>query len=163
MKSINLLILCLVFALVSGCGNGGGNDPPPTSTTNQPANGTISSPSGSVTINVGDSVYFIGEGTDPENDLPLTYLWTFGAGSGVSPSSQQNPGLIQFNNPGVYTVVLTVTDALGNADPTSPTLTVTVSAVSINQPANGTISSPSGNVSDHCRRLGVFHRRGNGS
>ena len=161
MKSINLLILCLVFALVIGCGNGGSNDP--TSTTNQPANGTISSPSGNVTINVGDSVYFTGEGTDPENDLPLTYLWTFGAGSGVSPSSQKDPGLIQFNDPGVYTVVLTVTDALGHADPTPATLTVTVSIVSGNQPANGTISSPSGNVSNHCRRLGVFHRRGNGS
>ena len=93
---------------------------------NQPANGTISSPSGNVTINAGDSAYFTGEGTDPENDLPLTYLWTFGAGSGVLPSSQRDPGLIQFNNPGAYSVVLTVTDGLGHADPTPATLTVTV-------------------------------------
>ena len=104
-------------------------DPTPatlTVTVNQPANSTISSPSGNVTINAGDSAYFTGEGTDPENDLPLTYLWTFGAGSGVSPSSQKDPGLIQFNNPGVYSVVLTVTDGLGYADPTPATLTVTV-------------------------------------
>ena len=104
-------------------------DPTPatlTVTVNQPANSTISSPSGNVTINAGDSAYFTGEGTDPENDLPLTYLWTFGAGSGVSPSSQKDPGLIQFNNPGVYSVVLTVTDGLGHADPTPATLTVTV-------------------------------------
>jgi peptidoglycan/xylan/chitin deacetylase (PgdA/CDA1 family)/lysophospholipase L1-like esterase len=93
---------------------------------NQPADGTISSPLGNVTINVGDSVYFTGEGTDPENDLPLTYLWTFGAGSGVPASSRKDPGLIQFNNPGMYTVVLTVTDGLGQADPTPATLTVTV-------------------------------------
>ena len=35
---------------------------------------------------------FIGEGTDPENDLPLTYLWTFGAGSGVSSSQSEGSG-----------------------------------------------------------------------
>ena len=107
---------------------------------------------------------FTGEGTDPENDLPLTYLWTFGAGSGVSTSSQKDPGRIQFNDPGVYTVELTVTDALGHAEyPTPAALTVTVSIVSGNQPANGTISSPSGNVTIIVGVLGAFHWRGNGS
>jgi hypothetical protein len=39
---------------------------------------------------------------------------------------EQNPGLVTFNNPGVYEVVFKVIDALGVADPTPATVMITV-------------------------------------
>jgi PKD repeat protein/lysophospholipase L1-like esterase len=90
-----------------------------------PPRGAIASPSSDVTIAPGGSVTFSGTATDPENDTPFTYLWTFGTG-GPAPSTQQNPGAVTFANPGVYTVSFTVTDALGNVDPAPPTRTITV-------------------------------------
>jgi hypothetical protein len=71
-----------------------------------------------------------GSGTDPDNNLPLTYLWSFGAGSGLANSNSQNPGSLQFNNPGTFTVAFTVTDASGLADPTPATRTITVQTAS---------------------------------
>jgi len=93
---------------------------------NQPPNGTILTPSGNVTIDAGDWVEFAGNGTDPDGNYPLTYLWQFGAGSGIPNSTQQNPGSVQFNVPGTYTVTFTVTDALGLSDPTPATRTIAV-------------------------------------
>jgi PKD repeat protein len=108
---------------------------------NQAPNGTISTPTGNVTIIAGQSVNFTGTGTDPDNNLPLTYLWNFGGGA-VN-STVQNPGNVVFTTAGTYTVAFTVTDALGLADATPATRTVTVTA---NAAPNGTISAPSGNV-----------------
>ncbi|HZQ22691.1 MAG TPA: PKD domain-containing protein, partial [Terriglobales bacterium] len=113
---------------------------------NQPPNGVINSPPGNVTINAGQTVNFTGSGTDPDNNTPLTYLWNFGAGSGVPNSTQQNPGNVQFNTPGTYTVTFTVTDSLGLSDPTPATVQVTVNAIQVNQAPNGIITSPAGNV-----------------
>ena len=93
-------------------------------------NGVIDSPTGNVTINVGDRVSFAGTGSDPDGNIPLTYLWQFGAGSGVPNSTSQNPGSVQFNVPGTYTVSFTVTDALGLSDPTPATRVVTVQSSS---------------------------------
>lgn len=93
---------------------------------NQAPNGVIVTPSASLTVNAGDSVYFTGAGTDPDDHQPLTCHWNFGAGSTVSASTSLNPGLIRFVTPGVYTVAFTVTDGLGLADPTPDTRTVTV-------------------------------------
>ncbi len=78
-----------------------------------------------MTIAPGQSVSFSGSGTDPENNTPFTYLWTFGAG-GPPNSTAQNPGAVTFPNTGVYTVTFTVTDSLGLADPTPATRTITV-------------------------------------
>ena len=39
-------------------------------------NGVIDLPSGNMTIDLGDRVYFAGTGTD--SDFLLTYLWNFG-------------------------------------------------------------------------------------
>jgi hypothetical protein len=97
---------------------------------NQSPNGTIDLPAQDVTIMVGQTVTFAGTGTDPDNNLPLSYLWTFGTGSGVANSTVQNPGVIQFNAAGSYTVTLTVTDALGLSDPTPATRVVTVNSPS---------------------------------
>jgi hypothetical protein len=93
---------------------------------NQPPDGVIDTPVGNVTINVGGSVEFTGAGTDPDNNTPLTYIWNFGAGSGISNATAEDPGLKQFNTEGVFTVTFTVTDALGLADPTPATRIITV-------------------------------------
>ncbi len=95
-------------------------------TDNQAPNGSISSPSSTVTINAGQTVAFNGSGTDPDGHLPLSYHWSFGSGSGIADSTAQDPGARQFNTPGTHTVRLTVTDALGQADPTAATCTVVV-------------------------------------
>jgi PKD repeat protein len=109
-------------------------------------NGVINTPTGNVTINAGGSVTFTGTGTDPDGNLPLTYRWSFGSGSGIADSTLQNPGSVQFNNPGTYTVTFTVTDALGLADPTPATCVITVSSSTGNQAPDGVINTPTGNV-----------------
>jgi lysophospholipase L1-like esterase len=107
------------------------------SSSNQAPTGVIDSPSSNVTISAGDSVSFAGTGTDPDNTLPLTYRWNFGASSGIPDSTAQDPGSVQFNLPGTYTVTFTVTDASGLADPTPATRTVTVQSP-VNQPPPNT-------------------------
>ena len=42
---------------------------------NQAPNGVIASPSMGMTINAGESVSFSGAGSDPDGNLPLSYLW----------------------------------------------------------------------------------------
>jgi len=79
-------------------------------------NGTIDTPSDNISINIGDSVSFSGTGTDTDNNFPLSYYWNFGEGSGVPDSYVDNPGPVQFNNPGTFTVFFTVSDALGRND-----------------------------------------------
>lgn len=96
-------------------------------TDNQAPDSTITSPASDVTINTGQTVVFAGIGSDPDQHTPLTYRWTFGSGSGVPDSTVQNPGAVQFNVPGTYTVRLVATDSRGQADPTPATRTVTVS------------------------------------
>jgi lysophospholipase L1-like esterase len=79
-----------------------------------------------VSIDAGDAVYFSAEGTDPDSNLPLSYYWTFGTGSGIASSTEKTPGLVRFNTPGQYTVAMTVADGLGLADATPAEVTVTV-------------------------------------
>jgi hypothetical protein len=89
-------------------------------------NGTISGPVGNVTINAGETVTFTGTGSDPDGNLPLSYRWNFGAGSGVSDYLVKDPGVVRFVVPGTYTVTFTVTDSLGLVDPIPATVVVTV-------------------------------------
>ena len=93
---------------------------------NLPAEGQITSPSADVTIPVGGVVDFAGSGTDPEGNLPLTFHWNFGTGSGIADSGSANPGPVQFDIPGTYVVTFTVSDSLGHADPVPSTRVVTV-------------------------------------
>jgi PKD repeat protein len=93
---------------------------------NTAPNGVIDTPAGAVTITAGESVVFTGTGSDADGDLPLSYLWQFGAGSGVAAQSVEDPGAVRFDVPGVYTVTFTVTDARGLADPTPASVVVTV-------------------------------------
>ena len=115
------------------------------SVTNLRPESAINTPTGDITINAGDAVDFSGTGSDPDNNLPMTYLWQFGTGSGLANSTNKDPGLMQFSTPGTYTVSFTVTDSLGLADATPATRTITVQSTA-NQPPNGTITSPSGSV-----------------
>ena len=104
---------------------------------NQAPEGVIQSPSGDVTIPVGGTVSFTGSGNDPDGNLPLSYWWQFGAGSGVPDSTLQDPGAVQFNNPGTYQVTLRVTDSLGLADPTPASRSITVGSSSPVIPQTG--------------------------
>ncbi|HWP93828.1 MAG TPA: GDSL-type esterase/lipase family protein, partial [Thermodesulfobacteriota bacterium] len=82
-------------------------------------------PGGNVTINVGETVSFTGTGNDPDNNLPLSYLWDFGD-QAIADSTQEDPGVVQFNNVGTFTVTFTVTDSLGLPDPTPAQIVVDV-------------------------------------
>jgi PKD repeat protein len=97
-----------------------------TSPANQPPVATIGAPAGNVTVAQGGTVNFQGSGTDPNNNLPLTYNWNFGGGA--ANSTAQNPGAVTFNTAGTFTVSFTATDSLGLAS-TPVTRIVTVMGV----------------------------------
>jgi PKD repeat protein len=114
-----------------------------TVTANQAPNGVIDTPTANVTIAAGQSVNFTGTGSDPNNNLPLTFAWNFGGGA--TNSTVEDPGAVVFSSAGTFTVTFTVTDALGLADPTPATRTVTVTGAA-NQAPNGVIDTPTANV-----------------
>lgn len=115
----------------------------PFGTSNSPPQGTITSPAADQTIAVGDSVVFFSVGQDQDNNVPLSYQWNF---DGAAPNmSAQNPGVVRFTKGGIYTVAMTVTDALGLADPTPDIRTIHVGHIGVNDPPVGTITSPVGN------------------
>ncbi len=89
--------------------------------------GTIDSPTGNITISEGGIVAFAGTGSDPDQNLPLSYRWHFGDPA-IADVFVEDPGQIQFHTVGTYTVTLTVTDALGKVDPTPASRTITVQA-----------------------------------
>jgi PKD repeat protein len=68
------------------------------------------------------AVSFDGQASsDPDGDLPLTYVWDFGDGTGGVGATPEHSYLLD----GVYTVILTVTDAKGAAsEPASTTATI---------------------------------------
>ena len=92
---------------------------------NQEPDGEIETPNSNQTIVVGDSVNFVGAGIDPDNNLPLTYLWDFGD-SAIPDSTSDTPGRISFNNPGVFNVTFTVTNDIDISDSTPATVRITV-------------------------------------
>ena len=93
---------------------------------NRAPDGAIDLPAADVSLTQGDSVAFAGTGTDPDGDVPLAFAWSFGGGA-VN-RSEEDPGPVRFDNVGTFVVTLTVTDALGLADPTPDTVRVTVVA-----------------------------------
>jgi peptidoglycan/xylan/chitin deacetylase (PgdA/CDA1 family)/lysophospholipase L1-like esterase len=86
----------------------------------------IDAPAQNMTINKGDSVNFSGNSTDPDGNLPLTHRWRFGAGSGITDSTEKSPGGKKFDNPGIHTVTFAATDALGLETPSPDTRVITV-------------------------------------
>lgn len=122
---------------------------PPPPQPNQAPTGTITIPASDVTVTAGSAVTFAGSGTDPDNNVPLSYLWDFG--TGAPSSAVDNPGAVMFATAGTYTVKLTVTDSLGLVDPNPPTRNITVTAVNqppvpVNQQPIGSITSPAADV-----------------
>ncbi|MBS1158362.1 MAG: domain containing protein, partial [Proteobacteria bacterium] len=107
----------------------------------QPPLAAINAPAGNVSIVQGQTVSFQGSGSDPDNNLPLTYSWSFPGGTPAS-STAQNPGPVTFGTLGVFTVSFTVTDSTGLA---SPPVTRTVTVTPIKPLAN--IVTPAINVS----------------
>ena len=91
---------------------------------NEPPNGEIALPLVDVTVEIGQGIDFQGTADDPDGHLPLTHAWNFGAGAPVA--TVEDPGSVSFSAPGTYAIAYTVTDALGVADPTPATRTVTV-------------------------------------
>ncbi len=109
--------------------------------------GTIVSPAGHVTIDVGGTVTFRGSAVDPDND-PLSYLWNFDGG--LPNSTRLNPGTLQFTEAGVYRVSFTVSDSDGLRDPTPPERIIVVrdpNAPASNTPPDGTILEPATDIS----------------
>jgi hypothetical protein len=82
-------------------------------------------------------VNFAGTCTDPDNNVPLTFLWNFGGGASPSTSTQQNPQGVVFNTSGTFTVSFACTDALGATDQSPATVRVTVSAVNTARSSGG--------------------------
>ena len=125
---------------------------------NQAPNGVIDTPATDVTIGVGGEVNFTGTAIDSDNNLPLTYLWEFGAGSGVNDSLAEDPGTTTFNIPGTYTVSLTVRQTpWASSDPSPGTRTVSVQAA--NQAPNGVIDTPA-RCNNPCGRRGKLYGYG---
>jgi subtilisin family serine protease len=98
------------------------NSPPESQITNSPAD---------LTVSAGTSMDFAGACTDPDNNVPFTFLWNFGGGASPSTSTQQNPPGVLLSNPGTFTVSFTCTDALGTTDPSPATVRVTASTVNV--------------------------------
>lgn len=96
---------------------------------NQPPKGTITNPTADVTITAGQSVTFAGDGTDADGSV-AKFSWVFPGGSPMT-STAATPGTVTFSTAGTYVASLTVTDNLGDNDPSPPTRTITV------QPSGG--------------------------
>ena len=73
-------------------------------------------------------VILSGSATDPDGDLPLTYLWTQTGGIPVQLSDPTilNPSFTAPADPSTLTFSLAVTDNLGKADPTPDTVDITI-------------------------------------
>ena len=105
-----------------------GSDTGTVVTSNLPPDGTIDTPANNITITAGDSINFTGTYSDPEGDTAKTYLWEFSSSLNLADSVVEDPGWMQFNNSGVFTVKFTVTDSNGAQDPIPAQVTVTVVA-----------------------------------
>ena len=86
--------------------------PPPPPTENLPPTCSIVAPGTDVSIDLGDSVFFEGEATDPEGG-PLSFEWDFGGGADTRPTVT-NPGAILFDvSNGSFITEFIVTDDQG--------------------------------------------------
>ena len=78
-------------------------------------------PVGDTTIVLGESINFHGSAAD--GNPPYTFQWDFDGG--IANSTEEDPGRLIFNTPGVYQVTLTTFDDDGDSASTSVTITVT--------------------------------------
>jgi hypothetical protein len=118
---------------------------------NHAPEGIIDTPAANIRVPVGSSVDFAGTGTDPDGDVPLAFAWDFG-GAGPPSSAAEDPGLLQFNTMGTYTVTFTVTDSLGLADPIPDVRTVEVTCAAPTGQIGNTlkvVKTPAGGIEFH--------------
>ncbi|HOX38866.1 MAG TPA: PKD domain-containing protein [Candidatus Brocadiia bacterium] len=110
---------------------------------NLPPEGTIESPADGLIMEAETSVALQGSGDDLDGAV-AAWAWTItGPGGFAWNSSVEDPGLLQLNEPGVYSISFLVTDNGGLADPFPATATVTVmEATETNQLPDGAIESP---------------------
>ena len=101
---------------------------------------TIDMPASDVSITRGDSVEFAGTCVD-EDGTKNTYLWQFGAGSGISDNHNEDPGNVMFYSVGVFKVQFSCADVLGVSSSSDVVRTVTV--------VNAAPSGSSSDVEDH--------------
>jgi lysophospholipase L1-like esterase/PKD repeat protein len=86
----------------------------------------IEAPAEGRLIVAGESLSFAGTAFDIEGDVPLTYHWEFGAGSGIPASTVEDPGAVTFATPGIYQVTFAATDSGGRTNPNPAEVTVVV-------------------------------------
>lgn len=88
---------------------------------------TINTPTVDQVITAGDSISLTASVSGAHS--PFTYTWTFGGSSGIAPITTQDPGTVQFDQVGTFTVTLVATDSLGNSSaPVTFSVTVLPSA-----------------------------------
>ncbi|MBW2409101.1 MAG: S8 family serine peptidase, partial [Deltaproteobacteria bacterium] len=109
---------------------------------NQPPDGVIDTPAGNQTILKGQSLGFNGTCTDPNGTVNASFLWEFGAGSGVADATVEDPGNVIFDTVGTFQVFFTCMDEFGEPDPSPDSRTIDVQ-----QTTDGIIDSPPDNVS----------------
>jgi Domain of unknown function (DUF1929)/PKD domain len=97
--------------------------------TDQPPKGTITAPTGDVTITAGQAVNFAGTASDADGSVQK-YSWFFPEGTPES-SSVPSPGTVVFPTAGTYVASLTAVDDKGVNDPSPPTRRVTVQPASV--------------------------------
>jgi hypothetical protein len=104
--------------------------------TDQPPKGTVTAPSGAMTIKAGQAVNFGGTAYDTDGSIS-GYSWYFPNGNPVT-SAVLNPGAVTFPTAGTSTTSFTTADNVGLNDPSPPTLTIIVQpAVQITNPKAG--------------------------
>lgn len=91
-----------------------------------PPNSAIDAPASDTSVEQGQPLSFTGTCTDPDTTNGMTFLWTFGAGSGVANKMVEDPGNVVFTGVGVFTVSFQCTDGFLHADASPDTRQITV-------------------------------------
>jgi len=84
--------------------------------TNQAPESIILEPAQDRIVNVGDRIFFRGDGNDADGDNPLVFDWNFDGGAGNV--MQRDPGEIRFDRAGVFNIRMRAMDNRGERDRT---------------------------------------------
>ncbi len=141
--------------------------PPPTTQNHAPVCAITSPAQNIVQIDLGQSLSFAGQASDPDGD-PLTFEWDFNGGADARPTVL-SPGAITFDvNNGSFLVHFTVTDDQGARCTASMTVVVGTPPPTGNmvpqQPTPGDVAAGDGNhvvlpandLGMHCADLGSY-------
>ena len=148
-----VIVLAVSLVIFSGCApapedsnNPSPNDPLPGSgnISNQPPVAVIT-PGNEQYLTIGEALFLSGSNSyDADNNIPLTYQWTFsGSATSMDTSETAASGIVTFEEEGTVNVELVVTDSLGqSSDPAS--LRIFVFDASVNRAPNGFIMHDNG-------------------